>query len=208
MICKRLLTAVCLASVTFVLPAMAKPTPPQFRYDNDGRIQMVAARPLAARTALRGHRLHHSRRLARVHQRRAVGRGGAIAAMADARPGPRPLAVYVGDPSLIVAATRYLGTNPTGRRSLWCADFANMILRQRGYRGTDSREARSFLRLPHIGPRVGAIAVLGRRRGGHVGFVEGFDRRGNPIIVSGNHGHRVGVGAYPRGRVLAYVAPR
>ena len=45
------------------------------------------------------------------------------------------------------------------------------------------------------------------RDGGHVGVVQGVDRHGNPIIVSGNHGHRVGVGTYPRSRVIAYVVP-
>ena len=30
---------------------------------------------------------------------------------------------------------------------------------------------------------------------------------GNPIIVSGNHGHRVAESVYPRGRVYAYVMP-
>lgn len=43
--------------------------------------------------------------------------------------------------------------------------------------------------------------------GGHVGVVSGIDKSGNPIIISGNHGHRVGEAAYPRGRVIAYVMP-
>lgn len=64
--------------------------------------------------------------------------------------------------------------------------------------------ARSWLAKPHISPQVGAIAVMSRRGGGHVGVVSGFDGRGNPIIVSGNHGKRVGEGVYPAGRVLAY----
>jgi hypothetical protein len=37
--------------------------------------------------------------------------------------------------------------------------------------------------------------------------VTGVDKRGNPIIISGNHGRKVGVGAYPHSRVLAYVKP-
>jgi hypothetical protein len=45
------------------------------------------------------------------------------------------------------------------------------------------------------------------RRGGHVGVVSGIDPNGNPIIISGNHGHRVGEGVYPRGRIYAYVMP-
>jgi uncharacterized protein (TIGR02594 family) len=58
------------------------------------------------------------------------------------------------------------------------------------------------------GPQVGAIAVMSRGgRGGHVGVVSGVDAKGNPIIVSGNHGRKVAEAVYPRGRVYAYVMP-
>jgi uncharacterized protein (TIGR02594 family) len=57
------------------------------------------------------------------------------------------------------------------------------------------------------GPQVGAIAVMSRRGGGHVGVVSGIDAKGNPIIISGNHGHRVAEATYSRGRVYAYVMP-
>lgn len=54
---------------------------------------------------------------------------------------------------------------------------------------------------------VGCIAVLTRGKdGGHVGFVEGYDARGNPIIRSGNHNGAVGVGVYQQSRVIAYRA--
>ena len=57
------------------------------------------------------------------------------------------------------------------------------------------------------GPQVGAIAVMGRHGGGHVGVVSGIDGNGNPIIVSGNHNHTVAELVYPRGRITAYVLP-
>ena len=57
------------------------------------------------------------------------------------------------------------------------------------------------------GPQVGAIAVMGRHGGGHVGVVSGIDANGNPIIVSGNHNHTVAESVYPRGRITAYVMP-
>lgn len=111
---------------------------------------------------------------------------------------------------LVAEMRKYMGTNPTNRRALWCATFMNMVLNKLGYKGTQSDAARSFVdygrKIP--GPKVGAIAVLSRGpNGGHVGVVSGVDKHGNPIIVSGNHGHRVGVGTYPRSRVLAYVLP-
>jgi hypothetical protein len=49
---------------------------------------------------------------------------------------------------------------------------------------------------------VGAIAVMGRRGGGHVGVVSGVDPNSNPIVVSGNH-----ESVYPAGRISAYVLP-
>lgn len=94
---------------------------------------------------------------------------------------------------------------------LWCADFMNFVLKRTGTRGTNSRAARSFLKYGTIldGPRVGAIAVM-RRAGpnnGHVGVVRGTDGKGNPIVVSGNHGPTVMQSTYDKSRVLAYVMP-
>jgi uncharacterized protein (TIGR02594 family) len=111
---------------------------------------------------------------------------------------------------LVAEMRKYMGTNPTKRRALWCATFMNMVLNKLCDKGTQSDAARSFVdygrKIP--GPKVGAIAVLTRGpNGGHVGVVSGVDKHGNPIIVSGNHGHRVGVGTYPRSRVIAYVLP-
>jgi uncharacterized protein (TIGR02594 family) len=111
--------------------------------------------------------------------------------------------------NIVTEARRYIGGNPTGRSRLWCARFMNMVLKRSGHRGTGSDMASSFAHYGRrvSGPQVGAIAVIGRRGGGHVGVVSGVDRRGNPIIVSGNHGHRVAEAVYPRGRVYAYVMP-
>jgi uncharacterized protein (TIGR02594 family) len=110
--------------------------------------------------------------------------------------------------ALVAQARQYLGTNPTGRRSLWCGAFMDMVLRQTGHKGGGNL-ARGYLRYGHrvSGPQVGAIAVMGRRGGGHVGVVSGIDANGNPIVVSGNHNHTVAESVYPRGRIEAYVMP-
>lgn len=111
---------------------------------------------------------------------------------------------------VVADARRYIGDgNPTGRRTLWCARFMNMVLHQAGYRGTGSDAARSFASYGRrvSGPRVGAIAVMARRGGGHVGIVSGIDRKGNPIVISGNYGHRVAEASISRGRIYAYVMP-
>ncbi|WP_049766148.1 TIGR02594 family protein [Rhodopseudomonas palustris] len=114
--------------------------------------------------------------------------------------------------SNVVATARSFigGGNPTGRSSLWCARFMNMVLERAGLRGSGSDMARSFASYGQriSGPQVGAIAVMSRgKRGGHVGVVSGIDAKGNPIVVSGNHGHRVAEASYPRSRIYAYVMP-
>jgi hypothetical protein len=86
----------------------------------------------------------------------------------------------------------------------------NLVLAKVGYTGTHSDAAKSFAAYGHrvSEPEIGAIAVLTRgKRGGHVGVVSGIDKDGNPIIISGNHGHQVGEAIYSRTRVIAYVMP-
>jgi uncharacterized protein (TIGR02594 family) len=114
-----------------------------------------------------------------------------------------------GSSDVVAEARRYIGGNPTGRGSLWCARFMNMVLQRSGHRGTGSDMAQSFASYGQrvSGPQIGAIAVMGRRGGGHVGVVSGIDADGNPILVSGNNGNRVREASYPRGRIYAYVMP-
>ena len=115
-----------------------------------------------------------------------------------------------GSSNVVAEARRYLGGNPTGRGSLWCARFMNMVLQHSGYRGTGSDMANSFAKYGQrvSGPQVGAIAVMSRgRRGGHVGVITGIDAKGNPIMISGNNGNRVREAPVSRGRIYAYVMP-
>jgi uncharacterized protein (TIGR02594 family) len=114
-----------------------------------------------------------------------------------------------GSSNVVAEARRYLGGNPTGRGSLWCARFMNLVLQHTGFRGTGSDMAASFAHYGQrvSGPQVGAIAVMGRRGGGHVGIITGVDARGNPIMISGNNGNRVREAPISRGRIYAYVMP-
>ncbi|TYO63574.1 TIGR02594 family protein [Bradyrhizobium hipponense] len=117
---------------------------------------------------------------------------------------------FGGGSGLVSEARRYVGGNPTGRGSLWCARFMNMVLEHTGHRGTGSDMANSFARYGTrvSGPQVGAIAVMSRGgRGGHVGIITGIDAQGNPIMISGNNGNRVREAPVSRGRIYAYVMP-
>jgi uncharacterized protein (TIGR02594 family) len=110
--------------------------------------------------------------------------------------------------SLVAEARKYVGTNPTGRGSLWCGAFMDLVLKRTGHAGGGNlASAYAHYGNRVSGPHVGAIAVMGRRGGGHVGVVTGVDPNGNPIILSGNHNHTVAESVYPRGRISAYVMP-
>jgi uncharacterized protein (TIGR02594 family) len=106
--------------------------------------------------------------------------------------------------TLVAEARKYIGTNPTGRGSLWCGAFMDLVLKRTGHAGGGNLAwgySRYGTRV--AGPQVGAIAVMH----GHVGVVSGVDANGNPIIVSGNHNHTVAEAVYPRSRISAYVVP-
>ncbi|WP_425908047.1 TIGR02594 family protein [Nitrobacter sp. TKz-YC02] len=186
--------AVCfLAVVAFAIPASAR------SYHRAGHYAHV-------------HHHHHVHRQYRHHRYRYTRRSH-VRERRDANAALTPGAGFSGGglvSNVVAEARRYIGGNPTGRSRLWCARFMNMVLKRAGHQGTGSDMARSFAHYGQrvSGPRVGAIAVMTRRGGGgHVGVVTGVDRRGNPIVVSGNHGRRVAESVYPRSRVYAYVVP-
>ena len=189
----------------------------------------VSATPASARSHHGGghhahHASHHAHRHAHAHHGRRYARASrferGVAAMrtrgfersqASLTAGVEPsgMATSGGGSNVVAEARRYLGGNPTGRASLWCARFMNFVLERTGHHGTGSDMARSFASYGQrvSGPQVGAIAVMARRGGGHVGVVSGIDAQGNPIVISGNQGHRVRETPVSRGRIYAYVLP-
>lgn len=175
---------------------------------------VALAAPASARPhhgASRHYHAHLSKHHAKKHYRHHARRGRYAAAAATAEASTSQGFGGFGGSNIVAEARRYIGSgNPTGRSSLWCARFMNMVLERSGHKGTGSDMARSFAGYGQriSGPQVGAIAVMSRgRRGGHVGIVSGIDAKGNPIVISGNHGHRVAEATYSRGRVYAYVMP-
>ncbi|ARQ95303.1 hypothetical protein [Bradyrhizobium phage BDU-MI-1] len=107
---------------------------------------------------------------------------------------------------LVSRARQFVGqtAHQVGVRStLWCSAFLRKLT---GRDDVDDR-ALSWEKRPHIAPQVGAIVTMGRRGGGHVGVVSGFDKSGNPVVISGNGGgHRVTEHVYPRSRIRAWVS--
>jgi len=136
------------------------------------------------------------------------GRQSLAEARADAQSHANSAYGGITSNDLVSEARKYLGTNPTGRGSLWCGAFMDLVLKRTGHAGGGNLAwGYEHYGTRVAGPQVGAIAVMGRRGGGHVGVVSGIDANGNPIIVSGNHNRTVAESVYPRGRIAAYVLP-
>jgi uncharacterized protein (TIGR02594 family) len=194
-------TALALCSVAFV--ALATPASAKSHHGASRHSHMHHARVHTSHRHFARHQGHHHIRYARRLRMLQAQISASSSTPAGGFGGG------FGFSNVVAEARRYIGGNPTGRRSLWCARFMNFVLERSGLRGTGSDLARSFASYGHrvSGPQIGAIAVMSRHGGGHVGVVSGIDAQGNPIVVSGNHGHRVAEAVYARGRVYAYVMP-
>lgn len=230
---RRMLVACVMAVCSIVIVASATPADARPRHrghhastQNDHRHHITSRRGARKQAHARRHvhaRRHHVRR-ARSAMRHEHRRAARLQEFRNANAALTSHGAMVSNSSLassgsisgrsassvVAEARRYIGGNPTGRSSLWCARFMNMVLQRSGHSTTGSDMARSFASYGQrvSGPRVGAIAVMSRgRRGGHVGIVSGLDAKGNPIVVSGNHGRRVAESVYSRSRIYAYVMP-
>ena len=183
-----LLTAGCVSLLGLSIPAFSLPAQKGIDRHKRPQIHQAPQSNKAAQPAANAQSDAHENETAR------------LVSMPTTEPPKRPM---LGWPALVSEARKYLGTNPTARKKLWCATFMNFVLAKVGYAGTNTDAAKSFTYYGHriSEPKIGAIAVLSRGKlGGHVGVVSGIDKSGNPIIISGNHGHRVGEAAYPRER--------
>jgi uncharacterized protein (TIGR02594 family) len=208
---RRSLVALAFCSAAIVVsaaPASAKSHHGMARHADLRHMSRHAKRYVAYRH--RRHLVHASRWDTGVAQMRARSLAGANAGLApSAYSDGAATSGGFGSSDVVAEARRYIGGNPTGRGSLWCARFMNLVLARSGHHGTGSDMASSFASYGQriSGPQIGAIAVMGRRGGGHVGVVSGIDSAGNPIVVSGNNGNRVREAPISRGRIYAYVMP-
>lgn len=115
---------------------------------------------------------------------------------------------YVGlnenhDTAALESLFKQANINVDPRMTAWCAAFVNAVLATEGIRGTGSLAASSFLNFgtPTTNPQPGDIAVMAH----HVGFFDGFNAAGNPIVTGGNqHGGGVNTESFPASDVLSY----
>lgn len=201
---KVVLVAGCICLLGLSAPAFGLPK--QKGAEKHAQVSRSAKAP---HTAAKAGKSKITQRVLKVQAKARHAREARAARLVSMPISETPKRPMFGWPALVSEARKYMGTNPTSRSRLWCATFMNMVLAKVGYSGTNSDAAKSFAQYGRriSEPRVGAIAVLTRGNGGHVGVVSGVDNHGNPIIISGNHGKRVGEAIYPRSRVIAYVMP-
>ena len=204
---KIVLVAGCICLLGLSVPALGLPK--QKGAEQQQRAK-VSGKPAPGKIAGKKQKNKVTQRVLSVQTKARHAREERAARLVSLPISETPKRPLLGWPALVSEARKYMGTNPTSRSRLWCATFMNMVLAKAGYSGTNSDAAKSFAQYGRriSEPRIGAIAVLTRgRTGGHVGVVSGVDNQGNPIIISGNHGKRVGEAIYPRSRVIAYVMP-
>ena len=107
--------------------------------------------------------------------------------------------VVSGGSQLIRLAMEHLGDNPTGWSHDWCGRFLAMTLEAAGHSGGGNLAAGyKDYGLP-AKAQVGAIAVMQH----HVGLVTAVGPD-YVVVLSGNHGHKVGVGRYASNKIIAY----
>lgn len=142
---------------------------------------------------------------------------------------PAPAANLPGEPPWLSEARRYMGLkeikgprhNPkilamvkalggwfTDDETPWCGTFAAFCLQQTGHDVPKHwYRAKAYSSWGKASPpRVGAIAVFGRRGGGHVGFVVGESAK-HYYIVGGNQGNMVSRAPIAKSRHIAFRWP-
>lgn len=107
--------------------------------------------------------------------------------------------------SLVSRMERDLGTNPTGWARAWCGQYLGLVARALGLKppsGFPLATAWARFGVP-AAPAPGVVAVMNH----HVGVVRRVLDGNRVELISGNHGHRVGIGVYPTRIVIAWRAP-
>ena len=106
--------------------------------------------------------------------------------------------------SLVAIARQSIGARRSpGWPSQWCGAWLASVARRAGYSvPANAALARSWAGAGvRMSPRPGVVMAMAH----HVGIVIGVEG-GRIVLLSGNHSGRVGIGSYPIGRALAFVA--
>lgn len=91
----------------------------------------------------------------------------------------------------------------------WCAVYVGAVLKEAGLPIIKNYfRAKEWLNYgEECGAEYGAIAVLGRVGGGHVGFVTAVAPNGDVQLLGGNQGDKVSEAWFKRDRILGFRKP-
>lgn len=96
-------------------------------------------------------------------------------------------------------------------KTAWCSSFANWVLKQAGYKTTNSAWARDWLEYGEIADKQrGCIVVMERNGPGgdsHVGFYTGKETKTHIELLSGNSGNSVCLKLYAKKDILGFRWP-
>ena len=92
----------------------------------------------------------------------------------------------------------------------WCSAFVNGVADEAGLETSGKLNAKSWLgvgdEIPAAQAQQGDVVVFWRDNKsswkGHVGFFQGYDKKGNVRVLGGNQGNEVSIKTYPASRLL------
>ena len=107
----------------------------------------------------------------------------------------------------VLVASSAIDQRPDPRPHAWCAWWLrrHLGIPRSAFPADSYNLARAFAKIGSPAPRgcTGCIAVFSRGHGGHVGLVESWDSRGDPVILSGNFNGRIDTAPHPASRLIA-----
>ena len=113
-------------------------------------------------------------------------------------------------------SAKFWGMDDSTAKNAWCGCFVAWVMDKAGYDiATEAFRAKEWMNRWPAGRRIekpiyGAVAVMVRKGGGHVGFVMG-SIPGKPhllAILGGNQSDEVNVTAFPQDYFEAFMVPK
>lgn len=199
----RSLVAVLFACLLVPVSVEAKPAPYRVdRFDGDRYVAVAQATP--QRPAIKQSRAGKARYLYRVKKAPRI-KAPRVEPLTLAQGLRREIAIAGGLPEKLDGLKRTVVGGPFIRGRLICAANVGAELARRGIKGTGSRLAMSYRNWGRAsGPVPGAVAVFGRKGGGHVAIVHSVRPNGQVIYLNPSSRRQAWViGPYAR-RPIAY----
>lgn len=129
---------------------------------------------------------------------------------AKAMIGTKEIQGLIHEPKIVSWWARIFRRGIKSDETPWCAAFVGAMLEGVGVQSTRFESARSYATwgVSLTRPVYGAIVVMERKGGGHVGFCAGTDGAQNIAVLGGNQNNEVNISTFPMSRITAWRWPR